>query len=171
MNKRTKKLILACMVPLLILIGICLKPFYTLLTGEEIILKTKPVDPSDLFRGDYVSLSYEAEEIPIQLVDQKVLKENNNVTVYVLLKKKDGVHTPVKVILSKPHSGTYLQGTLNYIGPNRNRDQAAFIQYSLDRYYVEDNTGTSWQEASQKGQILAKAKVKNGYAILTGITK
>lgn len=173
MNKRTKQLLLACSVPVLILLGMCVTPVYTLLTGEEIILQTKPVDPSDLFRGDYVALSYEAEEVPKQLVEKEVVNELKDrwgeLKVYVLLEKKHGIDTPSKVTLNKPKKGIYLSGKLDYIGTNTNEEQVAFVQYSLDKYYVADNTGTEWEKASAKGEILAKIKVNNGYAILTDI--
>lgn len=32
--------------------------------GRQVWLKTVPVDPQDLFRGDYVRLSYEASTVP-----------------------------------------------------------------------------------------------------------
>ncbi|CAH2715791.1 hypothetical protein BACCIP111895_02975 [Neobacillus rhizosphaerae] len=173
MNKRTKQLILACLVPVLILLGMCFNPLLTLVKGEEITLQTIPVDPSDLFRGDYVTLRYDAEEVPKQLVEQEVLDETmgwgRNRVVYVLLEKKNGVHTPVKVTLHKPEKGIFLKGNLDFIGTNRNGNEVAFIKYSLDKYYIEDNTGTEWEKASTKGEIWAKAKVNNGYAILTGI--
>ncbi|OIK16495.1 hypothetical protein BIV60_04265 [Bacillus sp. MUM 116] len=178
MNKQTrgKQLIWACLVPVVILLGMCFTPIYTLMTGEEIILQTNPVDPSDLFRGDYVTLRYEAEEVPKKLVEKEVLNElkvgRGEIKVYVTLEKKNGIDTPVKVALVKPPAGTvYLNGTLDYIGENQDQNEVAFIQYSLDKYFVEDNTGTDWETASTKGEILAKAKVKNGYAILTGIEK
>jgi uncharacterized membrane-anchored protein len=173
MNKRMKQLIVASSVPVLILLGMCFTPVYTLATGEEIILQTIPVDPSDLFRGDYVTLRYEAEEIPKPLVDESVLKEMETrwgqLKVYVHLVEKDGIHTPSNVTLNKPAKGVYLTGKLDYIGTNMNGVEVAFIQYNLDKYYVEDNTGTEWELASTKGQILAKIKVNKGYAILTDI--
>ncbi|AZU60365.1 GDYXXLXY domain-containing protein [Neobacillus mesonae] len=177
MFNRPKLLLLACAVPVLILLAMCYKPLLTLSSGQEITLQTKPVDPSDLFRGDYVILRYEAEEIPKELVDQDVIKQMDRgwnwgleeLGVYVVLENKDGIDHPVKVTLQKPKNGVYLKGKLDYIGTNGEGSEVAFIQYSLDKYYVEDNTGTKWEEASTKGQILAKAKVKNGYAILTDI--
>ncbi|GHH99616.1 GDYXXLXY domain-containing protein [Neobacillus kokaensis] len=177
MHNRAKLLILACAVPVLILLAMCYKPLLTLYTGQEITLQTKPVDPSDLFRGDYVILRYEAEEVPKALVDHDVLKQMDGgrdwglgeLEVYVILEKKDGIDHPVKVTLQKPENGVFLKGKIDYIGTNGEGSEVAFIQYSLDKYYVEDNTGTKWEEASAKGQILAKAKVKNGYAILTDI--
>ncbi|MDR7001259.1 GDYXXLXY domain-containing protein [Neobacillus niacini] len=178
MNKQTrgKQLVFASLVPIVILLGMCFTPLYTLMTGKEIILQTIPVDPSDLFRGDYVTLRYEAEEVPKELVEAEVLDElkdgRGEIKVYVTLVKKNGIDTPVKVSLVKPEAGTlYLKGTLDYIGDNRDQKEVAFIQYSLDKYFVEDNTGTDWEAASTKGKILAKVKVKNGYAILTGIKK
>jgi uncharacterized membrane-anchored protein len=173
MNERMKQLIVASSVPVLILLGMCFTPVYTLATGEEIILQTIPVDPSDLFRGDYVTLRYEAEEIPKPLVDESVLKEMETrwgqLKVYVHLVVKDGIHTPSNVTLNKPAKGVYLTGKLDYIGTNMNGVEVAFIQYNLDKYYVEDNTGTEWELSSTQGQILAKIKVNNGYAILTDI--
>lgn len=150
-------------------------PLYTLLYGKEIILQTIPVDPSDVFRGDYVTLRYEAEEVPRGMVEKDVITElekgRYDVTVYVSLEKKNGVHTPIKVAFQKPKAGIYLKGKLNYIGPNREQNEVAYIRYSLDKYFVEDNTGLEWEKASNQGEILAKVKVQNGYAYLVDITK
>ncbi|PFP31384.1 hypothetical protein COJ96_00320 [Bacillus sp. AFS073361] len=174
MNKRAKQLVLACCVPVLILLGMCVKPLYTLLTGEEMILQTKPLDPSDVFRGDYVTLRYEAEEVPIKLLEQSVLTRlqdrGGEFEVYVLMKKKNGVHTPIKVTLTKPNKGEFLNGTISYIDKDNQGQEIAIIRYGLDNYYLEDNTGTEWEKASAKGEILANLKVNNGYAILKDIT-
>ncbi|MCM3693509.1 GDYXXLXY domain-containing protein [Neobacillus niacini] len=172
MNK-SKKLIAALAVPVLILVGMCFTPLYTLITGEDIILETVPVDPTDLFRGDYVTLRYAAEEIPKSLVDEEVLNEYQSdfkvTEVFVLLEKKGGVHAPRKVTLEEPEQGLFLKGELQYINKTVEGVEAAFIEYSLDRYYVEDNSGTEWEEASAQGEVLVKAKLKNGYAVLTDI--
>ncbi|MBV7506177.1 GDYXXLXY domain-containing protein [Bacillus sp. sid0103] len=174
MNKRAKQLVLACCVPVLILLGMCVMPLYTLLVGEEMILQTKPLDPSDVFRGDYVTLQYEAEEVPIKLVEKSVVTRLQDLGgefgVYVLMEKKNGVHTPIKVTLSKPDKGEFLNGTVSYIDKDNQGQEIVYIKYDLDNYYLEDNTGTEWEKASAKGEILAKLKVNKGYAILTDIT-
>ena len=33
-------------------------------TGTDVTLQTRPVDPRDLLRGDYVTLSYEISRVP-----------------------------------------------------------------------------------------------------------
>jgi uncharacterized membrane-anchored protein len=179
MNKRSKSLLLACLVPVLILLGMTAIPLYTIFNGEEITLQTVPVDPSDVFRGDYVSLRYEAEEVPVKLLEKAVLDKSKNdygFRVYVSLKEKDGVYTPAKVTLEKPDTGIYLKGKMGYIGTKwdpftqkESIDNVAFVEYSLDKYFVEDNTGLKWEQASSKGEILATVKIFKGYAYLTEI--
>ncbi|MFL6559760.1 MAG: GDYXXLXY domain-containing protein, partial [Bacillus sp. (in: firmicutes)] len=132
------------------------------------------VDPSDVFRGDYITLQYEAEEVPIKLVEQTVISRLQNkgeeFKVYVLMEKKNGIHTPIQVTLAKPNKGEFLNGTISYIDKDNQGQETAYIRYDLDNYYLEDNKGTEWEKASSKGKILAKLKVNNGYAILTDIT-
>ncbi|MDP4164343.1 MAG: GDYXXLXY domain-containing protein [Bacillota bacterium] len=173
MNNRAKQLLVACSLPVLILLGMCVTPLYTILYGKEIILQTKPIDPSDMFRGDYVSLRYEAEEVPKSLVESAVLKAANdgqtNFKVYVNLEKKGAVYTPSKVTLKKPDHGVYLNGNFSYMTPPDDQRDVAFIEYSLDKYFVPDNTGTKWEQNATKGAVWAKVKVNNGYAVLTGI--
>ncbi len=177
MSRRVKQLILACIVPLGILIGMTVTPLYTLMTGEEITLRTIPVDPTDLFRGDYVVLRYAAEEIPASLISNQIRKKLDNgqydLKVYVSLEEQGGVHVPTDVRLTKPDTSLFLKGTLNYIGPSWDGEvegeEVAFLSYSLDKYFVEDNTGLDLEEASRNGDILAKVKVKNGYAYLVDL--
>ena len=38
-------------------------------TGTVVYLRTAPVDPRDVFRGDYVQLSYDINRIPQDLAD------------------------------------------------------------------------------------------------------
>lgn len=172
MKGRTKQLILACTVPILILIGMCVTPLYTLMYGSDILLQTKPMDPSNPFRGDYISLQYQAEDIPVKLISSRVLKEvqngKSNFNVYVSFEKKNGIDTPLQVTLDKPSKGVFLKGMLTFIDDNLGE---AYIQYNLDKYYVEDNTGKSWGNASSKGEIVAKIKVKNGYGMLIDIQR
>ncbi|MGJ7918999.1 GDYXXLXY domain-containing protein [Neobacillus sp. LXY-4] len=178
MSKRTKYLLLACLVPVFILLGMTVKPLYTIYNGEEILLQTIPVDPSDPFRGDYVSLRFEVEEVPLNLVDQEILDKRDtmyNAQVYVSLGKEGSVYSPTKVSLHKPSKGIFLKGNLQYFDKSWNpvsqkeAVEVAFINYSIDKYFVEDNTGLEWEQASTRGDIVAKVKVFNGYAYLTDI--
>ncbi|HIE31672.1 MAG TPA: hypothetical protein EYP67_04720 [Methanosarcinales archaeon] len=64
-NMDKKRFLLLISVPaVVILIFLCIN-LYTLHFGQEIVLKTDPIDPRDLFRGDYVTLSYEISRIDL----------------------------------------------------------------------------------------------------------
>ncbi|WP_409288059.1 GDYXXLXY domain-containing protein [Peribacillus sp. SCS-37] len=173
MNRRKINFLAAILVPILILSIMTIKPLLTIYTGKTILLETKPVDPVDLFRGDYVSLSYKAEEIPVSLVKDNVLKRvrksDGEFTVYVVLKEKNGVHEPVSVTLHKPKKSIYLKGRLSYISGSENSKESVFVHYSLDRYFLQENTGRELEQASLKGNLIAEVKVRNGYAILRDI--
>lgn len=58
------------------------QPAWTMAHGEVITLKTKPVDPYDMFRGEYAQLSYEFEK-----PTPKSLNLQPNQTVYAVLTK------------------------------------------------------------------------------------
>jgi uncharacterized membrane-anchored protein len=46
---------------------------YWIETGEKIMLRVEPVDPRDLFRGDYVSLSYEISSLDRSSYFEKII--------------------------------------------------------------------------------------------------
>ena len=62
-------------------------------TGREIVLKTEPMDPRDLFKGHYVRLNYEISRIPREKV--KDLKPGMTV----------GSGEPIHVILAPGEDG------------------------------------------------------------------
>jgi len=63
---------------------------YTLATGTKVILKTLPVDPRDILRGDYIALRYEISEINLNKIKTDIDFNNqylnNGAKVYIKLK-------------------------------------------------------------------------------------
>jgi hypothetical protein len=47
----------------LAVVGFIAREEYFLRTGTEILVQTRPVDPRDVFRGDFMTLSYEFEDL------------------------------------------------------------------------------------------------------------
>jgi uncharacterized membrane-anchored protein len=62
-----------------------------------VTLQTEPVDPRDLFRGDYVTLSYDISRLPAgALKDQRA--GGGNPIVYVkLAPDQNGIYQPISV--------------------------------------------------------------------------
>src|SRR3989344_3350182 len=58
---------------------------YTLATGSPVVLKTQPIDPRSLFRGDYVRLNYAISQLELEKLEGENTFERGD-TVYVVLR-------------------------------------------------------------------------------------
>lgn len=182
-NKHSALLfILSLLIPIIVLLGMVSKPVSTMISGDEVVLATIPVDPRDLFYGDYVTLDLEIENVDATLLSsslQEKIKNNNNIgdsiTVYVQLKEgENGIYQASKVSEDKL-DGVYIKGYMRpYIyGNNWNEElelnQYVKIEYGIERFYIEEGTGLKLEEQSRKGKVIVSSKIHNGYPILTGI--
>jgi uncharacterized membrane-anchored protein len=158
-----------------------IKPVTTTLYGEEVILATIPVDPRDLFYGDYVILDLEIEEIDTALVEPALIEKleqdvyYDDITVYVSLRKgEEGIYQAVSVSEQKP-KGLFLKGKMNpYVQENELNDgttpkKTVWVKYGIERFYVEEGTGLELEEQARKGQVLVSVKIRNGYPVVTDI--
>lgn len=163
--KRTKTYLLAVAIPLLILVAMTIKPEATVLFGQEILLETKAVDPTDLFRGDYVSVKFAISDIPKSMVTEPMEKMSKK-TLYVSLKQEGNFYGVYQVSETKPKHGIYLRGKIrNAYTPL----DTLHVDYSLDKYFVKQGSGVNLQELSYKGGLVGTVKVLGGYGVLTGL--
>ena len=72
-----KKKLLALGLLCLILIGFGSIHLVAENYGKSLYLETVPYDPVDLFRGDYVNLQYEIENLDMDLVDKSMYEKVN----------------------------------------------------------------------------------------------
>lgn len=114
-----------------VLAGEYVGAIYPLWSGEEIRLKTIPVDPRSLFRGNYARLRYEISTIAGKDLAGKENLRNGEV-VYVRLKPDaDGLYVFDGAGLEKPGSGPFIRGRLQ-----RERSQGRSVMYEV-RYGIE----------------------------------
>ncbi len=177
-----KWFIIALLIPVIILFGMLVKPIQTKLIGEEVWLGTIPIDPRDLFRGDYVILDLEIERVHTDLLEPTLyekIKENYSgkyLTVFVSLEEgEDGVYQ-VKQVSDRRPDDLYLKASMDpYIYDNNWRREDSMenpyveIDYGIDRFYVEEGTGLELEELARQGKVIVKAKIHNGYSVLTEI--
>lgn len=102
---------------------------YTLQTGTEVLLKTQPVDPRDLFRGDYVILSYEISSLDVNTEVRAGQK------LYVPLTIVDGYGVAGTPQFSAPE-GLFIKGESQYDTESRVR-----LEYGIESYFVPENQG------------------------------
>ena len=112
----------------------------TLAQGDVILLETRPVDPRDLLRGDYVILTYKIGEAPGMGQFQPPLRSDlkPGQTVYLVLSKRGDFHEvewastePVKDVGAGRVVLKGKMGAAHWAG----------IEFGLERYYVREKTG------------------------------
>ncbi|MBM7659808.1 putative membrane-anchored protein [Bacillus mesophilus] len=123
--------------------------------GKEIRLKTEPVDPRDIFYGDYVVLQYSISTIPKKLyIDSEELAYEQQV--YVVLEQEGEYYQAITVSTKEPeledHQVT-LKGRYIY---DFDEDEL-FIEYGLERYFIPEGTGKELEE--QRGNMEAYIKI------------
>ena len=119
-----------------------------LATGVMILLETRPVDPRDLLRGDFVILNYEISNVPIDRFQPAITNVEGGGDVFVALEKKGEFHVVRRAStthLSPAADEVVLLGTSRYGwgAPFQSRSQpaAVTVEYGLERYYVGEGTG------------------------------
>jgi uncharacterized membrane-anchored protein len=147
-----KKLILAALVLAVAQIGflswIIAGRAAVLRDGQDVLLKVEPVDPRDLLRGDYVTLTYEIRSIPVKLVTNAPAGEfvPKDGPIFVRLgKDADGYWRPRSATLDTP-AGEPAAGEIDIRGTvagnwSIGSDDAFTVNYGMDRYYVPEGQG------------------------------
>lgn len=84
--------------------------------GKEILIRTTVYDPRDMFRGDYVHLSYGFAGI--YELDKRGLSKRRQLhgtEIYAVLKQdKDGKYKFDKYSFERPNGGMFLAGRVDY---------------------------------------------------------
>ncbi len=108
------KFIFLVLLQVALLVGIIAYRHYWVVTGDRILLRTAPVDPRDIFRGDYVSLRYDISTLDLDGLGTKGSFKSNE-KVYVLLERNpEGVFNAVSVSRERPSGKRFIQGRVQY---------------------------------------------------------
>jgi uncharacterized membrane-anchored protein len=111
--------------------------------GREVVLATVPVDPRDLFRGDYVVLRYEVTRF------ENCFNGIGSV-VYVALREREGMW----VASGRPTSSFEAaldQGDVVIKGQVSQRTRTSCdVTYGIESYFVPEGTGRAIEQARGK---------------------
>jgi uncharacterized membrane-anchored protein len=136
---------------------------YTVRTGESVLLQTVPVDPRDLFRGDYVILRYDISTISTEMFSMKATNFAQGDTLYVLLDVNDGVGSYKNISRIKPQEGLFIKGTIERI-----RDGEMDLTYGIESYFVPEGEGREIER--HRGEMQVKVVIdSSGNAVLRSL--
>lgn len=152
-------------------------------TGRPILLDAEPVDPRDLFRGDYVVLSYPVGRLKTEEVSGDDVFERHD-RVYVSL-RKGASGTWQAAAINRELPGTspddlvFLRGTVTSVidrqesGTDTICDQACaevYVRYGIESYFVPEGEGRKLEEMRDKRRLQIAARVADdGEAAIAGL--
>jgi uncharacterized membrane-anchored protein len=135
-------------------------------TGREITLPIVPVDPRDLFRGEYVRLGYDAGNVPVRVLEGPPPRRND--PFYVVLEKKEGdAWSPVKVSRAMPQEAPpdriVLKARAMWAWPKTYHANATIrVRYGIESYFVPQGEGPRLEQLAREKKLAALVAVDGG---------
>ncbi len=134
--------------------------------GERVLLATKPVDPRDMLRGDYLTLRFDISDLPHDKVRGDTPAEPWGKKIYVALVPVGKFHQidfASFAAIPATAGRVLMRGTIDDRFAwmrNQQDDKAAAkalqVMYGLERYYVAEGTG------NPRGELTAEVSVSAG---------
>src|SRR5690606_37952437 len=116
--------------------------------------KTRPIDPTDPFRGKYVTLSFEEEVIN---VDSTAGWESGDVIFIEFATDDEGFAKPSALYREVPSSDSYLKTRVNYVS-QYDEETKLFYDIPFSRLYLEESKASEaerlyWESLSDTTQV------------------
>ncbi|MCR4263338.1 MAG: GDYXXLXY domain-containing protein [Candidatus Roizmanbacteria bacterium] len=141
----------------------------TIATGTTVLLETVPVDPRDVFRGDYVTLNYvisDYDSIPFEDNAIEPYVQSGD-TIYVVLRLENGIGVPQYKTLTRPDSQLYIKGRVT----GYESDYTSYsIEYGIESYFVPEGKGRDIERMRGRNLYAQVSVDKNGNAVITDIS-
>jgi len=132
--------------------------------GREITLQTRPLDPRDLLRGDYVTLGYDITQLPAGLLAGQPSAERNPIVFVKLAPDAGGLYRAVSVhaaLVPVTAGEVLIRGRVLYTCGSSGRifcDKLT-IRYGLESYFVPEGEGKKLEQARNEQKLRVVAAV------------
>lgn len=141
-------------------------------TGTEIVLPIVPVDPRDLFKGDYVRLGYPISRPAAVEFDGP--EPERNAWAYAVIEPVADPAQGWKVVrISSAYPRTLAAGqvALKAKAPAGWNRKTPFLHFGLERYYVPEGTGLALEKMAAEKKLAAIVAVdRSGNAAIKGLS-
>ena len=145
---------------ILILVGLMGFNEATLAFGKKVVLQTAPVDPRDIFRGDYVTLRYEISTLS-NMPGLQTVKEGEKA--YVRLEQRGDIWEATEVSrVYRENWPVLISGEVTNI-----RDDRTIMEYGIESYFVPEGKG---REIERAEDIKVRVSIdRSGKAIIENL--
>ncbi|HLN63637.1 MAG TPA: GDYXXLXY domain-containing protein [Symbiobacteriaceae bacterium] len=156
---------LAVALQVLLLLGMVGRHAYTVATGQPILLQTAPVDPWDMFRGEYVRLNYTISRIDVAATPTSGGPFKRGQAVWVVMQQGEPSWTLVAVHAAHPGTAPgqiALKATVvqEQWGESQ-RPQPMLLEYGIEQFYVPEGEGPKLEQAARDHKLTVQVLVDN----------
>ncbi|WP_444933698.1 GDYXXLXY domain-containing protein [Microbulbifer sp. JTAC008] len=145
-------LVAAIGVQFFILLGMYIKAQMPLWTGQPVTVKTVPVDPRSLFRGNYAQLNYAFSTLDKSLFKGQGRLRQGEVVYVGLEKGASGLYERASVSLEKPQGGVFIRGRV--AGQNFwNSSDSYRIRYGIEAYFAPKEKALDLEKQLREGGV------------------
>lgn len=134
-------------------------------SGTDVLLKTAPIDPRDLLRGDYVVLSYDISRIRSPLISGDLPESKPIPTVQVRLKAgHDGYWSVAEAsfeTLPKTDDSVIVVARVDSPSQWQSLPSDISVSYGIERYYVPEGEGKPIEDVRREGRVSVAARVSD----------
>ncbi|KEA61742.1 hypothetical protein ADIMK_4199 [Marinobacterium lacunae] len=116
--------------------------------GQPILLKTEPIDPRSLFRGNYVRLNYAISTVERDLATEPFRRHQ---PVYVALKPEGRYHVASALLHEPPQQGPFIRGRVRWAGGEVYR-----IEYGIEAFFMPKQKALAAQSAVREKEAWAQ---------------
>lgn len=151
--RRARLILFVCLVALQVaLVGTMAMSREAILdSGERVVLETRPIDPRDLFRGDYVVLTYEIELLSVSELSWVAEELTSGSAVWVQLVPTGDYHEAVSVWDEPVDIGDpMIRGTVEYV-----TTEQLVVDYNINEYFIPEGRGYEIENASLVDVVVA----------------
>ncbi|SDD01317.1 Uncharacterized membrane-anchored protein [Paenibacillus sp. UNCCL117] len=172
-SRRGKLAAVLVLLQVLALVGVALSYYAVSWYGQDVRVKTVPVDPRDLLYGDYVNLSYEISEVSPGLWKGSPDGVKRGQTVYVAVAPTaDGTYALAGAYDRKPavtpENAVLIKGRASSDWAVQNWQMR--VNYGIEKYYVPENTGKALEDKADR--LIVRLKVAPwGQAKIEGLVE
>ncbi len=141
---------------------------YPIWTGQEIRLRTTPIDPRSMFRGNYARLQYEISEISGVDINMERVPRNGEI-VYIKLKEKEaGIYAYDGAGLEKPLNGLFIRGRIQ-ANAKPFKSERYRVKYGIEALFAPKKKALSLEKRLRKHGVAKVMIAPNGKAALLDV--
>ena len=160
-RQRLVALVAAVVLQLAVLGGLFVYSQYPLWVGTEVRLATVPVDPRDLFRGQYVRLNYALSRQP--LPEMELPRAGD--PVFILLRRDGPLWRADGVRLREPDGERlYLRGTIERVSGGE-----LHIRYDIEAWFAAPEVALRLERELAEGGVARVRIAPDGRAALVAV--